>query len=162
MLYLIRTFGRGKETALKVGFTDDNRNRSNQYKLHNPLYEPISTREGGLYEETKMHLYLTALNLKRNILKEWFEDCPETLTQFHASIGKINRTIWKNRSRLFTRADFKGENMKNTKNTKNAIYEELRMIYYNPNRWQIIDNEWKIEYNQKLLKRMRSDSRLLD
>lgn len=156
MLYLIRTFGRGNKTVLKVGFTDDNKNRSIAYKLHNPLYEPISTREGGLYEEAKLHLYLTALNLKRNILNEWFEDCPDTITLFHASIDKINRTIWRNRSRLFTRADFKSE-----KNLKNLIYEELRMIY-KPSKYIDIDLEWKRESNQKLLKRMRSDSSLLD
>jgi len=156
VLYLIRTFGRKNKTALKVGFTDDNKNRSDQYKLHNPLYEPISTREGSLYEEAKIHLFLTALNLKRNILNEWFEDCPDTLTLFHASINKINRTIWNNRSRLFTRADFKSD-----KNIKNLIYEELRRIY-KPRNYKQIDREWKIESNQKLLKKMRNDTNLLD
>ncbi len=158
MLYLIRTFGRGKDrTALKIGFTDNIKNRSQHYRLHNPFYEQISTREGDLILETKIHLYLTALGYKESFLDEWFVDIPAVLQEFHADIKKIDRTIWKNRNSLFTRADFKGGG----KEIKAKIYESLRMTRIIKHPFQI-DSDWKIENNQKLLKKMRSNSALLD
>lgn len=157
MLYLIRTFGRGKNrTALKIGFTDNIKSRFQSYRLHNPFYEQISEREGDRILETKLHLYLTALGYKESFLDEWFVDSSAVLQEFHADILKINRTIWRERNTLFKRADFKGGN-----DIKCKIYEELRMtrIIKHPKQ---VDLDWKIESNQKILKRLRSDSRLID
>lgn len=157
MLYLIRTFGRGKDkTALKIGFTDNIGTRFNSYRVHNPFFEPVSIREGDRILEAKLHLYLTARGFKANFLDEWFLDCSEVLSLFHTKISKINRTIWRNRNTLFSRADFKGGN-----DLKEKIYEELRMINPGPYKQQI-DLDWKIESNQRILKRMRSDTKLLD
>lgn len=158
MLYLIRTFGRGKDkTALKIGFTDNIKTRFQSYLIHNPFFEPVSIREGDIILETKLHLYLTARGFKANFLDEWFVDCPEVLSLFHTKISKINRTIWKHRNALFKRADFKGSG----NDLKKKIYEELRMINPGPYKQQI-DLDWKIESNQKVLKKMRSDTKLLD
>ena len=157
MLYLIRTFGRGKnKTALKIGFTDNIRSRFQSYRLHNPFYEQISERGGDRVLETKLHLYLTALGYKESFLDEWFVDSSAVLQEFHADIEKINRTIWRERDSLFSRADFKGGN-----DIRRKIYEELRMtrVIHRPRQ---IDLDWKIESNQKILKRLRSDSRLID
>ena len=44
---------------------------------------------------------------------------------------------------------------------KDTIYEELRMIF-KPRRYKQIDKEWKIESNQKLLKKLRNNTNLLD
>lgn len=158
MLYLIRTFGRGKDkTALKIGFTDNIKTRFQSYLIHNPFFEPVSIREGDRILETKLHLYLTARGFKANFLDEWFLDCPEVLSLFHTKISKINKTIWKSRNALFGRADFKGTG----NDLKKKIYEELRMTNPGPYKQQI-DLDWKIESSQKILKRLRSDSRLLD
>lgn len=157
MLYLIRTFGRGKnKTALKIGFTDNIKTRSQSYRVHNPFFEPISERQGNRILEAKLHLFLTALGYKEKFLDEWFLDTPNVLKLFHSKISKINKTIWKNRNSLFSRSDFKGNN-----DIKCKIYEELRMINHITNPQQI-DLDWKIESNQKILKRMKSDSKLLD
>jgi len=158
MLYLIRTFGRGRnKTALKIGFTDNLKNRSQSYRVHNPFFESVATREGDRILEAKLHLYLTARGYKEDFLDEWFVDCPEVLSLFHTKLSKINRTIWRYRDTLFMRADFKGSG----NDLKQKIYEELRMTIpiLKPKQ---IDLDWKIESSQKLLKRMRSDSKLLD
>ena len=157
MLYLIRTFGRGKDkTALKIGFTDNIKTRFQSYLIHNPFFEQISIREGDRILEAKLHLYLTARGFKAGFLDEWFLDCPEVLSLFHTKISKINKTIWRNRNALFSRADFKGGN-----DLREKIYEELRMINPGPYKQQI-DLDWKIESSQKILKKMRSDTKLLD
>lgn len=157
MLYLIRTFGRGKDkTALKIGFTDNIKTRFQSYQIHNPFFEPISIREGDRILEAKIHLYLTARGFKAGFLDEWFLDCPEVLSLFHTKISKINRTIWRNRNALFSRADFKGGN-----DLREKIYEELRMTNPGPYKQQV-DLDWKIESNQRILKKMRSNTKLLD
>lgn len=158
MLYLIRTFGRGKDkTALKIGFTDNIKTRFQSYLIHNPFFEPVSIREGDRILETKLHLYLTARGFKASFLDEWFLDCPEVLSLFHTKISKVNKTIWRNRNALFGRADFKGTG----NDLKKKIYEELRMTNSGPYK-QHVDLDWKIESSQKILKRLRSNSKLLD
>lgn len=158
MLYLIRTFGRGRnKTALKIGFTDNIKNRNQTYRAHNPFFEQIGTREGDRILEAKLHLYLTARGYKADFLDEWFLDCPEVLSLFHTKISKINRTIWRNRDALFERADFK----RNGSEVKRKIYEELRMINLGPYKKQI-DLDWKIESSQKILKKLKSNPQLLD
>ncbi len=158
MLYLIRTFGRGKnKTALKIGFTDNLKTRNQSYRIHNPFFETISTRQGDRLLEAKLHLYLTARGFKAGFLDEWFLDCHEVLSLFHTKISKINKTIWKSRNALFVRADFKGAG----NDIKKKIYEELRMTNPGPYKQQV-DLDWKIESSQKILKRLRSDSKLLD
>lgn len=150
MLYLIRTFGRGrKKTALKIGYSGNIKARFTNYKLHNPFFEPISQREGNLVLETKIHLYLTALGYKEKFLDEWFYDCSEVLSCFHTGINKIDKTIWKHRNKLFNKKDFK-----DSENLKTKIYEELRMINIIKNP-QEIDKAWKMEFNKKVLKNIR-------
>ena len=157
MLYLIRTFGRGKDkTALKIGFTDNIWARIQNYREHNPFFELISQRPGDEVLETKLHLYLTARGYKEGFLSEWFIDCPEVLELFHTNLSKIDKTIWRHRNNLFCRADFKGKG-----GIRARIYESLRMtkIIHHP---QQIDLDWKIESNQKLLKQLRSNNKFLD
>ena len=152
MLYLIRTFGRGKnKTALKVGFSGDLDSRLQSYYHQNPFFEPISEREGELYEEELIHLYLRGLGLKTSFLNEWFCDCPETLTQFHASKLKMQALVWRERDRLFTVRDFK----KGGNSLRKQIYEDLRMTRLKPGREKRIDLEWKKEAGKVLLKGMR-------
>ena len=153
MLYLIRTFGRGKDkTALKVGYSGDLDSRLKSYYHQNPFFEPISCREGELYEEELIHLYLRSLGLKLSFLNEWFLDSPETLTEFHASKLKMQAWVWRYRDELFSVKDFK----KGGNNIRRRIYEDLRMTMYEPGKEKEIDIEWRKEAGKKVLKDMRS------
>ena len=75
MLYLLRTFGRGSRTSLKVGFTDDIVNRRSSYYHSNPFYELLSIREGDEYAEKVLHLYLTARGFKNHFKIIFFSVC---------------------------------------------------------------------------------------
>ena len=146
MLYLIRTFGRGKnKTALKVGYSGDLDTRLKSYYHQNPFFEPISVREGELYEEELLHLYLRGLGLKTSFLNEWFLDCNETLTQFHASKLNMQALIWKKRDILFTQKEFKEKG----NSLRKRIYEDLRLIMYDPKKEINIDREWAREAGKK-------------
>lgn len=158
MLYLIRTFGRSKkQRSLKIGFSDNLKGRFSSYRNHNPFFEVISSRCGNRYEETKLHLYLTALGYKEEFLEEWFIDCPDVLSKFHESFNKINRTIWLNRDILFSRADFKDKGNE----LRRKVYEELRMLH-NIKHPKQVDKDWKIESNQKILKNLKTNTKYLD
>ena len=150
MLYLVRTFGRNKKTGLKVGFTDNMGKRIKQYKTDNPFLELITTRQGTKEDETKMHLYLTALKLKEKYLVEWFLDKPETMAEFHVKAAKRDRVIWNMRDELFSPSDFARGNV------KLKIYEELRLQHNGEIMKKNIDWEWKKDSNREILKKMRS------
>ena len=152
MLYLIRTFGRGKnKTALKVGYSGDLDTRLKSYYHQNPFFEPISKRSGELYDEELIHLYLQCLGLKTSFLNEWFIDCNETLQQFHASKLKMQAVVWRERDKLFTQNDFKERG----NSIRKRIYEDLRMVLYNPNKEVRVDKIWRMEAGKKKLKDMR-------
>lgn len=153
MLYLLRSFGRGGRSWLKVGYTGDLKKRERSYLTENPGHELIGTRRGDLTEETRTHLYLSACRLKAGFLEEWFIDCPETIYRFHHSIGKMNRWIWKERNFLFTAFDF------SRRTPKVRIYEDLRFQHRYENLGTLlVDKEWKswnlkkeIEARKKLI-----------
>ena len=151
MLYLIRTFGINpkKNKLLKVGYTGDLAKRMNTYKTQNPFFLLLGTREGDETMEMKMHLYLTALGLKANLLNEWFLDNDKTLREFHAGLDKIDRIIWQKRNELFTLADF-GKNK-----LKTEIYENLRLQYNGKILKQEIDIGWKFWSTNKILKQIK-------
>ena len=144
MLYLIRSFGRSKnQSALKVGFTDDIKNRVNTYKYHNPFFELISTREGSLLDEARVHAYLKSLEHKLDLLDEWFIDCDEVIQSFHKSFDTMNRVIWNDRNNLFKKEDFLNEN------TMNELYQELHLLQSPLKKLKPIDQEWKNVINKK-------------
>ena len=152
MLYLIRTFTR-TGTYLKVGYTGNLEERMRTYLTENPGRELISTRQGDLIEETRLHLYLTACSLKADFLDEWFLDIPETLQGFHQSQSKMNRCIWNQRELTFDPAlDF------SRRTPKVLIYEELRFKYRSSKNIEI-DKNWK-EWNLK--KEIKARQKLLE
>lgn len=61
MLYLIRSFGRGGKSILKIGYTEDIDRRMNQYFYTNPCFENISNREGDEMLEGMIQIYLKFL-----------------------------------------------------------------------------------------------------
>jgi hypothetical protein len=156
MLYLIRTFGRSnKDRFLKVGFTDDIAKRFNTYKTQNPFFEPVSVRSGSEYDECLLHLYLYSKDLKARFLNEWFLDNDIVLKEFHASIDKIRKTVWKFREKLFTKNDFKSNNL------KTRIYEDLRLAFGNKNNCKLgIDIEWKTIQNKLMIKKLKLDTKI--
>jgi hypothetical protein len=147
MLYLIRSFGRCNKSALKIGFTDDVKNRINSYKYHNPLFELISTREGSLLDETRTHTYLTSFGYKLNILDEWFIDCDEVNQLFHKPFEAMNKVIWNNRDNLFTKNDLINEN------DVSKLYQELLLIQSPLKKLKDIDKEWKGIISKQYIKK---------
>ena len=153
MLYLIRSFTR-TGSFLKVGYTGDIKQRMNQYLVENPGRELVSTREGGLAEETLSHLYLTACGVKADFLEEWFLDCGEVLTGFHQSWERMKRLVWRKRELLFTAFDFSRRSL------KVQLYEDLRFQHRNePLNILTIDKEWR-QWNMKM--DMKTRSRILN
>ena len=104
MLYLIRSYGIGGKSILKVGYTKDLDGRFNDYFTANPYYEKISTREGDKKLEDLIHFCLIGLGLQtkvNNRLKEWFQDDPRVRDIFHYPRKKIENLIWENRNKAF-------------------------------------------------------------
>jgi hypothetical protein len=108
------------------------------YLVENPGRELISTRRGEQIDETRLHLYLTALNLKAEFLDEWFLDCPKVLLGFHERVEKQGEVIWRNRESLFTAFDF------SRRSFTVQIYESLRFIHREENlNTLLVDKEWR-------------------
>ena len=96
MLYLIRSFGRGGKSILKVGYTDDINKRMNQYFYYSPGFELIAIREWDEMLEDMIQIYLKFLGYQyqRNCrLNEWFEDDPKIYQIFHIHQEKLERYI---------------------------------------------------------------------
>lgn len=106
MLYLIRSWGRGK-SILKIGYTSNLSKRMENYYHSNPLFEKISSREGSLTDEKRLQMYLEFLGYKYTRLDEWFVDRPEVLTLFHESTTKISRVLWRYRDSVWCKEDLK-------------------------------------------------------
>lgn len=123
MLYLIRTFGRNKKSSLKIGWTNDMEKRKNQYYIHNPFFELLATRQGTEEDELKLHLYFTILGFKENFLCEWFKDNNRIFQDFHKSINKIEKYIWKYRNLVFRKEDIQNK-------LKMKIYWELKDKFF--------------------------------
>ena len=153
MIYLIRSYGPDNKKAVKIGFAEDIQARMRNYKIHNPYFEILATRQGDLRLEMKLQLFFTSYGLKADFLNEWFLNRPEiTTTLFHKTLETINRRLWKQRQFLFPESIFTTAGNKR----KREIYEELRMVY-GVRKAKPVDLAWKIESNKKLLKNMRSN-----
>ena len=149
MLYLIRSFGRGGKSYVKVGFSENLENRMGQYRIHNPLFETIAQRPGSIRDEMILHLYLEAFGYKAKFLNEWFIDCPEVLTLFHDDlIIKVPRLVWKMRESLFTIADFSNP-------LKREVYEHLRHFWSNGIPKCDLDRDWKFAESREKFKKMK-------
>lgn len=144
MLYLIRSFGRGKRTALKVGFTDNKYQRFNTYKTENPFFEVISIRKGTLETEKLIHLYLTSLGLKENFLDEWFLDSNDVLSNFHNNIYKIKKQVWKKRDSLFNKTDLEPFTI------TRKIYDDLQNLF-GKSLYYEIDKYWNRKKSKEIL-----------
>ena len=151
MLYLIRSFGRGGKSYVKIGFTDSLSTRMNQYKIHNPRFEFIASRYGSKRDELILHLYLYHLGYKAEFLNEWFKDDPVIYQIFHKKIDKkIRKVLWKNRKTLFKLEDI-GENMVIMK----ELYEDLRKEFSEDKRVEEIDHAWKLKEARRNIRKLK-------
>lgn len=152
MLYLIRSWGRGK-SILKVGYTSNLPKRMENYYHSNPLFEKISSREGSLTDEKRPQMYLELLGYKYSRLDEWFVDCPEVLSLFHESHRKISRVLWRYRDSVWCKEDLKNGADKRLR----EIYEDLRERNPGDKGKGSIEREYLMITSQETLKRMRTD-----
>ena len=70
MLYLLKS-----NNSLKIGTTNNLKNRLLTYKTHNPDVELIDVCEGDFEEELEIHFLLKNYRYKKR--KEWFIECKE-------------------------------------------------------------------------------------
>ena len=104
MLYLIRSFGRGGKSILKIGYTEDIDRRMNQYFYINPYFENISNREGDEMLEGMIQIYLKFLGYqfqKDGRLNEWFIDNFMIPQIFHINRKRLEKKLWNNRDKIF-------------------------------------------------------------
>lgn len=66
MLYFIKS-----REYYKIGYSDNFKTRLHAYKIHNPDFELIGTREGTRKDEFKYHCYLSKYNKNKNKRSEW-------------------------------------------------------------------------------------------
>lgn len=152
MLYLIRSWGRGK-SILKIGYTSNLPKRMENYYHSNPFFEKISAREGSLTDEKRLQMYLEFLGYKYSKLDEWFIDCPEVLSSFHESQRKISRVLWRYRDSVWCKEDLKNGADKRLQ----EIYEDLREKNQGDKGKGSIEREYLMITSQETLKRMRTD-----
>ena len=146
MLYLIRSFGRGSKSYLKIGFSDNLDNRLRQYRIHNPQFELISLRQGTQEDEMLLHMFLDIKGYRTNFLNEWFIDCPEVLTLFHVSIdNKLKKILWINRTLLFKIDDFCNPQ-------KRDLFKNLQKLFYSGKPQNSLDMDWKFAEAREKLK----------
>lgn len=121
MLYLLRSYGVGGRSILKIGFTDNIEARAYSYFSSNPFILMISVREGDTMLESLIHRYLYSLGLQYNMegrsLEEWFIDDPRVLSIFHISRETLERIMWSNRDKIF--------NIKTYPSTDYSLFEYL-------------------------------------
>ena len=161
MLYLIRSYGAGRKTILKVGYTKDLKSRFNDYFTANPLYEKISTREGDKPLEDLIHTCLKGLGLQFKVngrLNEWFQDDPRVRDIFHYPRKKIENLIWENRERAFNPLDMKRRDSDDFK-LYDRLYKTRRRSFNGDSlkvvRGKVINTgalEVDIEYKRQMIK----------
>lgn len=71
MLYLLKQYGKNK-TYLKIGYTQNLKERLKAYNTHNAEFEVIYSMEGEQDLETFAHKLLSDYNIKG----EWFKEDP--------------------------------------------------------------------------------------
>ena len=142
MLYLIRSYGIGGKSILKVGYTKDLESRLNDYFYSSPLCEKISTREGDKEMEDLIHACLKGLGLQFKVndrLNEWFQDDPRVRDVFHYPRKKIENLIWENRERVFNPESVKKQGTDDFK-----LYDRLYQTHkrtFNGERLKVIGGE---------------------
>ena len=127
MIYLIRSYGKRDISSLKVGYSDNIKNRIRTYLDHNPHCELVALREGGEFEEKLLHIYLHLFNLGK-FSNEWYKDENKVVQFFHHSRETIKRVIWKNREKIFGHLEMRNKQLI-LENSLLNIYSRLRKMF---------------------------------
>ncbi len=127
MIYLIRSYGARGISSLKVGYSDNIKNRLKTYLDHNPHYELIALREGGEFEEKLLHIYLHLFNLGK-FSNEWYINEDKVVQYFHHSTERIKRVVWKNREKVFGHLGMRNKQLI-LENSLLNIYSRLRKSF---------------------------------
>lgn len=122
MLYIIKSYTKTGH-IYKVGYAKNINNRYSQYNSHNPTCELISSRDGEIEEETKLHLYLSHKGFRYHKLNEWYVGKDDVLSLFHQDMRNIDKYLWKYRDEIFKKEDFRIYPDREILNKK--IYEKL-------------------------------------
>lgn len=149
MIYLIRTYGKGK-SILKIGFASDLERRISQYFYMNPLFEFVSSREGDELLEDLLHYYLYYKGFQYKIdgkLNEWFIDDPEVIRIFDTPTEDLEKELWENRDKVF---DLKGK-------LKNSLDYQLFEYLYQKNKEDFIGEKYIIDENNKVIETSAKD-----
>lgn len=150
MIYLIRTYGKEKESILKIGFASDLERRMSQYFYANPLFEFVSSREGDELLEKLLHCYLYHKGFQYKVdgkLNEWFIDDPEVIRIFDISIEDLEKELWENRDKVF---DLKGK-------LKNSLDYKLFEYLYQKNKEDFIGEKYILDENNKIIETSAKD-----
>ena len=150
MIYLIRTYGDGGKSALKIGFASNLETRMSQYFYMNPFFKIISSREGDELLEDLLHYYLYYKGFQYKIdgkLNEWFIDDPEVIKIFDISIEDLEKELWENRDKVF---DLKGK-------LKNSLDYKLFEYLYQKNKEDFIGEKYIIEGHKKVRETSAND-----
>ena len=150
MIYLIRTYGKEKESILKIGFASDLERRMSQYFYANPLFEFVSSREGDELLEKLLHCYLYHKGFQYKVdgkLNEWFIDDPEVIRIFDISIKDLEKELWENRDKVF---DLKGK-------LKNSLDYKLFEYLYQKNKEDFIGEKYILDENNKIIETSAKD-----
>ena len=143
MIYLIRSYGKDEQTALKIGFASDLEIRMSQYFYMNPFFEKVSSREGDELLEDLLHYYLYYKGFQYKIdgkLNEWFIDDPEVIKIFDISIEDLEKELWENRDKVF---NLKGK-------LKNSLDYKLFEYLYQKNKEDFIGEKYIVDEYKKI------------
>ena len=144
MIYLIRTYGDGGKSALKIGFASNLETRMSQYFYMNPFFKIISSREGDELLEDLLHYYLYYKGFQYKIdgkLNEWFIDDPKVVKIFDISIEDLEKELWENRDKVF---DLKGK-------LKNSLDYKLFEYLYQKNKEDFIGEKYIFDKSNKVI-----------
>lgn len=144
MIYLIRSYGEGGKSILKVGFSDNLQYRLDQYFYHNPLFKVLETREGDEVHESLLHEYLNTLGYSFTVdgkLNEWFEDNQEVIDIFKLSLEDLSDKVWEIRDKVFGSRKFDISSRKNyTYRLFEFLYNSHKDTFY-PEEFIVIDGD---------------------
>ena len=154
MIYLIRSYGKDEQTALKIGFASDLNTRMSQYFYMNPFFEKVSSREGDELLEDLLHYYLYYKGFQYKIdgkLNEWFIDDPEVIKIFDISIEDLEKELWENRDKVF---DLKGK-------LKNFLDYKLFEYLYQKNKEDFIGEKYIVDGYKKVRETSAKDINII-
>ena len=158
MLYLLKS-----NNSLKIGTTNNLKNRLLTYKTHNPDVELIDVCEGDFEEELEIHFLLKNYRYKKR--KEWFIECKEVYSiwdKFKIDLKKkkeieLKKIEYINKFILLVEEDqylevydrYSGKIFKNLKDwalSTNATHKDFYNLYFREGKYDFLFPEESAYY----------------